>query len=107
MYSVEPLVGRQGIVHKHLRKEGLRQAGGNRVGSLEVPVRVVGRKQQHFVGTDFIDDGLSLGLFGWVVERLDREPHVVADDLGRGSVQPWRLGANAAPSLVDTPEISR
>ena len=41
------------------------------------------------------------------VERLQREAHVLADDVGRRPVEPRHLGAHAAPGLVDAPEQRR
>jgi hypothetical protein len=53
------------------------QAVRQRVLVIEVPVRIVGREQQHFVRADLVDDAQQLLGFRRRVERLDGQPYML------------------------------
>ena len=82
-------------------------AGGEGVGAVEMPVRVVGGEQQHVVVADLVEDARHAGGVGRRVGGLQGDAHVFADELGGRAVDPGHFGAHAAPGLVGAPEEIR
>ena len=92
----------------HMRATRLAGKPGG-IGSIavELPVRIVARKQQHAIRADLVDQLLDAGLVGRGIERLRREPHVIAHDVGRRAIDPRHLHAHALPGLVGPPHEGR
>src|SRR5580693_1685867 len=66
----QPRKGFKRIVFTHARNETGGQMRRDRVVAVELPVRIIGREQEHLVGADHVDDvGDALGV-GWAVEGL-------------------------------------
>ena len=79
----------------------------HRVGALVVPVRVIGREQQHAVRADLLAQLLDAVLVGRGIEWLDCQAEVVADDVGRRAIDPRHLDPHAFPGLVRAPHAGR
>src|SRR5882724_3776736 len=71
------------IVGAHARDETFWQARRHRIVALELPVRVIGREQEHFLRADLVDDILDSGRIRRRIERLHGDAKVLADDGGR------------------------
>src|SRR6185437_15025897 len=84
-----------------------RQAFGQHVAALELPVRIVGREQDHVLGADMVEDALEPSLLRRFIHRLQGEAYMIAHDPCWRPVNPRRLGADAAPGLVEAPQESR
>ena len=54
--ELQPRKGFKRIVGAHARDETGRQMRRHRIVAVELPVRVVGREQEHLVGADLLDD---------------------------------------------------
>src|SRR5262245_32930669 len=103
---LEPRIRCDRVVDKHLGKQWRGEAVRHGPVALELPVRIVGREQEHLVGVYHFDDAHdSLGI--WRIERLGGEPYVLAHDLGRGALDIGHLGPHSAPRLNGTPNEAR
>ena len=65
-------------------------------------MRIVSREKQHFVGADLVQDRLRLALLRRIVEWLDGQADMLADQFARGSIElaydEWH-----APTVVTDP----
>jgi hypothetical protein len=75
-----------------------RSAGGREhLVAVELPVRVVGRKQQQRVRIEMVDQAADeVGRIRGI-ERLDGGAEMVAEDVARRALDPRHFGAQAAP----------
>src|SRR5262245_30059786 len=79
---LEPRVRCYRVVDKHLGEERRGQSVRDGPIAFELPMRIVGRKQEHFVGVyHFHDAHNSRGI--WRIEGLGGEPYLFAHDLCR------------------------
>src|ERR1700678_1349017 len=79
--SGQTRIGFQRVVDQDLPDQVLWQAARHSVGALEVPMRIVRREQQHPFAANLFDYGLDLALLVRVVERLDCQADMLANDL--------------------------
>src|SRR6476660_9386959 len=78
--KLQPRKGFKRIIGAHARDDTIRQMRRHRIVAVELPVRIVGREQEHLVGADLLDHiGDACGI-GRTVERLHRDADMVADD---------------------------
>src|SRR5712664_4049108 len=96
-------IGRMRIVHLDLSREVGRDAGGKEIVAIELPMRVIGGKQQEFVRAQMIDDTADDVRGFRRIERLHGQAEMIAEDFQRGAVEPRDLGAQAAPELRHAP----
>jgi hypothetical protein len=101
-------IGRARVIDQNLGDHSIGQPVRQHLVAVELPVRIVGREQQKIVATDMFERaGKLLRVVFRQIERLERESHALADDVGRRPVEPRHLGAHAAPGLVDAPQQRR
>src|SRR6202158_6429598 len=74
----KPRKGFKRIIGTHARYDTGRQMRRYRVIAVELPVRVIGREQEHFVRIDHIDDVGNAGRVRRAVERLRGQGNNVA-----------------------------
>src|SRR5579871_485341 len=91
------------IVHHDLAHEVDRDAGWKKTVPVELPMRVIRRKQQEFVGTEMIDETADNVAGIRRIEWLQGQAEMITEDLRGGSVNPWDLRAQAAPELRHPP----
>src|SRR6266702_49002 len=104
---VSELVDRAGIGAEDLLPLGLgerRLEGEARI--VKVPVRIVRREQQP-VDSDPFDQRAQMPRLIRLVNRLRREPEVLADIFRRFSLEMWHLAAEAREVLVHPPHRRR
>src|SRR5256885_16567657 len=93
------------VFYRHLAH----QIGGKSVRQtlvpVEMPVGVVGSKEKNFVGADLLDDPLELARGRWLVERLDRQPHMLADVIRGRARLPRNLCAHGPPGFIRAPQV--
>src|ERR1700735_1614573 len=80
---LESAVGGVGIVDRDLANELWRKTVRDDVLAIEMPMRIVGREQQDFIRPEMVEDPLDNRRIRWSVERLQRQPHPLADDFAR------------------------
>src|ERR1700749_84974 len=68
LIELQPREGFQRIVGAHARPDGLRQRRRGGIVAAELPMRVIGREQEHLVGADLVDDVGDAGRVGRSVE---------------------------------------
>ena len=95
------------IVRAHARSDAGGQMRRHRIVTVELPVRIVGRKQEHLVGTDLLDHVGDANSIRRPVKRLHGDADMVADDRSRLALDPGHLDADAAPGLVGAPHEGR
>ena len=100
-------IGGERIVDQDLPAQGGRQAGGQHVVAVELPVRKIGREQQHVVGLQLVHDSPNVRRRWRRVKGLDRQPDVVAHEFLGRAVDPGHLVAHPAPELGEPPQARR
>src|ERR1700724_1303235 len=95
----ETAVGRQRIVAPDLAVQLLWDSWRHDVVAVELPVRKVGRKQQHVVGLHVLDQFCHRGRIVRAVEWLDGQPDVIAHNFSRRTIDPRHFEAYAAPEF--------
>src|SRR5258706_1485351 len=91
------------IVHHDLAGEVVGDTGGKEIIVVELPMRVIGGKQQEFVRAQMIDDTADdVGGFRRI-ERLHGQTEMIAVDFQMGGVEPGDLSGQAAPELRHSP----
>src|SRR5258706_7336430 len=84
------------IVHHDLAREVIGDAGGKEIIVVELPMRVIGGKQQEFVPAQMIDDTADdVRGFPRIVP-LHGQTGTIAGDFPRGAVEPRELASQAA-----------
>src|SRR6266446_9625123 len=78
----EPRKGFKRIVGTHARYDIGRQMRRYRVVAVKLPVRIIGREQEHLVRIDHVDDVGNAFRIGRAVARLRGQADVVAHDRG-------------------------
>ena len=92
---------------RELLHQTLREALGQHVLRIIMPMRVVGREQQDIVGADMLQHALQHCGFRRSVVRLQGETDMPAHQ-GRGRFgRPRHLAPHAAPGLVRSPQEAR
>src|SRR5580704_10973369 len=76
----QPRESLQRIVRAHARYDVRRQMRRQRIVAVELPVRIVGREQEHFFRADLLDDVGDAARIARTVERLHGDADMVADD---------------------------
>src|ERR1700730_4830254 len=92
-------IGRARIVHHDLAREVARNARGEEIIAVELPMRVVGGEQQELVRTQMIDHAADDVGGIRSVERLDGQAEMVAENIPRRALEPGNLAAQAAPEF--------
>src|SRR4051794_37858637 len=78
--KLEPRKRFERIILAHPRDDMVRQMRRYRVVAIELPVRIVGGKQQHLVGADLVDDVGDALRIRRTIERLRGQADVIAHD---------------------------
>src|SRR5258705_11092577 len=91
--ELQPRKSLKRIIRAHARNQSGRQMRRYRVVAVELPMRIIGREQEHLVRADHVDDVGDAGRIGWSVERLRGDANMVAHDRGRLAGDPWHLEA--------------
>src|SRR6185503_13463543 len=89
--ELQPRKSFKRVVGTHPRDDAGRQMWRHRIVAVELPVRIIGREQEHLVGADLLDDVGDAGRIRRAVERLHGDADMVADDRSRLALDPWHL----------------
>src|SRR3954447_21827159 len=73
----------QRVVDAHLRDNAIRKVRRDRIVAVELPVRIVGREQEHLFRADLVDDLLDASGVARRIKRLHGDAEILANDLSR------------------------
>src|SRR6476661_4190421 len=93
--ELQPREGFERVISAHSRNDTRRQMRRHRIVTVELPVRIVGRKQEHLVGADLLDHVSDTGGIRRPIERLHGDADMVANDGSRLALDPRHLDAHA------------